>query len=68
MTGLETVTTFFAPHPEDLHGFGVLFPRGAGIDALGVLFNTSIFANRGSLRSETWIYAIDDISASYIRR
>jgi len=34
----------------------VLFPRGCGVEALGVLFNTSIFEGRGALRSETWIY------------
>lgn len=58
MAGLETATAFFDPHPEDVEGFGVLFPRGCGIDALGVLFNTSIFSGRGHLRSETWIYAL----------
>lgn len=55
-TRVLTATAFFAPSNNDLHGFGVLFPRGAGIDALGVLFNTDIFAGRGTLRSETWIY------------
>lgn len=60
MTGLETATAFFEPRPDDLQGFGVLFPRGCGVDALGVLFNTSIFTGRGSLRSETWIYALAD--------
>jgi oxygen-dependent protoporphyrinogen oxidase len=60
MTGLETSTVFFEPHTDDLEGFGVLFPRGCGVDALGVLFNTSIFPNRGPLRSETWIYALDE--------
>src|SRR5690606_35693973 len=63
-TGLETVTAFFEPRPDDLQGFGVLFPRGVGIDALGVLFNTSIFDNRGPFRSETWIYSLDDVGAS----
>jgi oxygen-dependent protoporphyrinogen oxidase len=52
---LVTTTMFFAPHPEDLRGFGVLFPARSGIRALGVLFNTDIFANRGGARSETWI-------------
>lgn len=64
MTGIETSTVFFEPHDDDLEGFGVLFPRGCGIDALGVLFNTSIFPNRGPLRSETWIYAVDERSSS----
>ncbi len=64
MTGLETVTAFFEPRPDDLRGFGVLFPRDCGIDALGVLFNTCIFRGRGSSRSETWIYASDDTTAA----
>lgn len=57
MSGLETVTAFFEPHANDIEGFGVLFPRGSGVDALGVLFNTCIFRERGTLRSETWIYS-----------
>ena len=52
---LATVTMFFAPHPGDLRGFGVLFPEPTGIHALGVLFNTDIFERRGRFRSETWI-------------
>ena len=56
MASIATVTAFFPPHPEDLRGFGVLFPRGEGVQALGVLFNSDIFAGRSSLRSETWIY------------
>ena len=50
-----TVTAFFEPATTDLHGFGVLFPRGAGINALGVLFNSDIFSGRSAVRSETWI-------------
>lgn len=52
---LVTVTTFFEPHPSDLHGFGMLFPAGAGIHALGVLWPSDIFAGRGPARAETWI-------------
>ena len=52
-----SVTAFFEPRPDDLRGFGVLFPRGAGVDALGVLFNSDIFPGRSALRSETWILA-----------
>jgi oxygen-dependent protoporphyrinogen oxidase len=52
---LATVTAFFAPHPADLRGFGVLFPAGTGVGALGVLFNADIFPQRGAVRSETWI-------------
>jgi len=52
---LLTVTMFFAPSPDDLRGFGVLFPATAGVQALGVLFNADIFAGRSDFRSETWI-------------
>lgn len=52
---LTTVTMFFVPHPDDVRGFGVLFPAASGIQALGVLFNTDIFDGRGRFRSETWI-------------
>jgi len=56
MVSLRPVTAFYAPHPGDLRGFGILFPRSAGIQALGALFNCDIFEARGDLRSETWIY------------
>jgi protoporphyrinogen oxidase len=56
MTSLVAVTAFFDPHPDDLRGFGILFPRGTGIDALGAMFNTDMFDGRSALRSETWIY------------
>jgi oxygen-dependent protoporphyrinogen oxidase len=69
MTNLLSVTAFYPPHPADTRGFGVLFPRGVGIEALGVLFNSDMFEGRGEHRSETWIYgnsvpvAIDAIRA-----
>lgn len=52
---LVTVTSFFEPHPSDLHGFGMLFPAGIGVHALGVLFPCDIFEGRGATRAETWI-------------
>ena len=58
---LVTVTTFFDPHLDDVRGFGVLFPRACGVRALGALFNTDIFAGRGSVRSETWIVGDRDL-------
>lgn len=64
MTGVETVTAFFEPRSDDLQGFGVLFPRGCGVDALGVLFNTCIFRGRGDYRSETWLYAADEVTTA----
>jgi len=66
MTNLLSVTAFFRPHPADTRGFGILFPRGLGVTALGVLFNTDMFAGRGDLRSETWIYG--DPSADVVER
>ncbi len=54
---LATVTAFFEPHADDLRGFGVLFPRASGVHASGVLMNAEIFEGRGSLRSESWIFA-----------
>ena len=65
MTGVESVTAFYEPHAADDSGFGVLFPRGTGVQALGVLFNASIFRGRSRLRSETWIYpASTEVAAS----
>jgi protoporphyrinogen/coproporphyrinogen III oxidase len=55
MAPLVTTTMFFAPHPADVRGFGVLFPQRSGVRALGVLNNTDIFAGRARGRSETWI-------------
>lgn len=52
---LIAATAFFDPHPADLQGFGVLFPRGTA-RALGVLFDTEIFEDRGPWRVERWIY------------
>jgi protoporphyrinogen/coproporphyrinogen III oxidase len=58
---LVTVTMFFAPHIDDVRGFGVLFPQACGVRALGALFNTDIFAGRGDARSETWIVGDRDM-------
>ena len=52
---LATVTLFFEPHPDDIRGFGVLFPEPSGAAALGVLFNADIFDGRSDVRSETWM-------------
>ncbi len=53
---LISVTAFFEPTKSDRKGFGCLFPKAQGFQALGVLFNASIFSGRSSKRSETWIY------------
>lgn len=52
---LVTVTQFYNVNPKQPQGFGVLFPPCEKTQARGVLFNSTIFANRSSLRSETWI-------------
>jgi len=56
MTSLLSVTAFYPPHADDTCGFGILFPRNTGVTALGVLFNSDMFAGRSDRRSETWIY------------
>jgi oxygen-dependent protoporphyrinogen oxidase len=56
MVPLLRVTAFFEPGENTVPGFGTLFPRGEGVRALGVLFNTNIFPNRGEGHSESWIY------------
>jgi len=56
MTSLLSVTAFYPESRDDVSGFGVLFPRPSGIKALGVLFNSDMFDDRSSMRSETWIY------------
>lgn len=63
MVSLVTVTAFFDPRADDVRGFGVLFPRSSGIDALGALFNSDIFAGRSAVRSETWIYGDVSVAA-----
>lgn len=56
MVPLLRVTAFFPSSENSVNGFGVLFPRSQGVRALGVLFNTNIFPNRGEGHSESWIY------------
>jgi oxygen-dependent protoporphyrinogen oxidase len=63
MVSIAIATAFFEPRPDDVRGFGVLFPRSAGVRALGVLFNAEIFEGRSDLRSETWIYGDRDVSS-----
>lgn len=55
MLSLVTVTCFYRPVPEQLNGFGCLFPRDQGFRARGVLMNDAIFDGRSDQRSETWI-------------
>jgi oxygen-dependent protoporphyrinogen oxidase len=52
---LARVTCFFEKSPEDLEGFGCLFPKSQGFHSLGVLFDSCIFPERSNFRSESWI-------------
>ena len=56
MLPLVRVTAFYPKSENSIGGFGILFPRHQGVRALGVLFNTNIFENRGEGHSESWIY------------
>lgn len=56
MVPLLRVTAFYKSEENSWPGFGTLFPREEGVRALGVLFNTNIFPNRGEGHSESWIY------------
>lgn len=51
---IVTATVFFQNTPK-IRGFGCLFPKDQNFSALGVLFSTDIFAQRGLGRTETWI-------------
>jgi oxygen-dependent protoporphyrinogen oxidase len=55
MLPLVRITAFYADG-ETPTGRGVLFPRGGDIRALGVLYNTNVFPDRGGQYSESWIY------------
>lgn len=55
MLPLVRVTAFYPASENTIGGFGILFPRGQGVTALGVLFNTNIFPERGAGHSESWI-------------
>ena len=68
MTTLSLATAFFPPHDRDLHGFGVLFPRGCGVEALGVRFDSDIFpaALDRKWRTETWISRVDESQCGFL--
>ncbi len=56
MLPLVRITAFYPDEETHQKGRGILFPRGGGIRALGVLFNTHIFPQREGQYSESWIY------------
>lgn len=64
---LYSVNVFYdKPLAEQQPGFGVLFPRGQGIDPLGVLLNSFIFQRKEKGFSETWIFG--DVHPSGMER
>jgi oxygen-dependent protoporphyrinogen oxidase len=56
MLPLVRVTAFYPDDKTRQKGRGILFPRGGGIRALGVVFDSNIFPDRGGQYSESWIY------------
>ncbi|MCZ8344486.1 MAG: NAD(P)-binding protein [Leptospira sp.] len=64
MISLTSITRFSKERITKKPCFGILFPEGEGINALGVLSNSDIFPNRvdksinrnNETSSETWIY------------
>jgi oxygen-dependent protoporphyrinogen oxidase len=55
MLPIISVTAWFAETSDDIAGFGCLFTEEENRKSLGVLFNSSMFENRGPYRSESWI-------------
>lgn len=55
MKSLCSVKLFFARAGSFPLGFGCLIPQKFGLNSLGVLFNTTIFAGRDKTYNETWI-------------
>jgi protoporphyrinogen oxidase len=68
MTTLGLTTAFFPRDDRDLHGFGVLFPRDCGVEALGVRFDSDIFPAHQDpkWRVETWITRVDDSKCGFL--
>jgi oxygen-dependent protoporphyrinogen oxidase len=56
MLPLVRVTAFYPGGETRQKGRGVLFPRGGGIRALGVVFDANIFPDRDGQYCESWIY------------
>lgn len=56
MLPLVRITAFYADEGTHLRGRGILFPRGGGVRALGVLLDRNIFPGREGQYCESWIY------------
>jgi oxygen-dependent protoporphyrinogen oxidase len=64
MCNLVSVTNFYH-EPSPVLGFGVLYPQGENITALGTLFNDTIFTGRVKHgHSQTWIYQTKESNES----
>jgi len=57
MKSLLSINLFFKQGPTFPSGFGCLIPQKLGLQSLGVLFNSFIFAGRDTTYNETWILA-----------
>lgn len=56
MLPLVRITAFYDDADTQLRGRGILFPRGEGVRALGVLLDRNIFPGREGQYCESWIY------------
>jgi oxygen-dependent protoporphyrinogen oxidase len=56
MLPLVRITAFYQDDEPHQRGRGILFPRGEGIRAIGVLLDRSIFPGRDGQYCESWIY------------
>ncbi len=56
MLPLVRITAFYPEEEVHQGRRGILFPRGGDIRALGLLFDTNVFPQRGGQYSESWIY------------
>ena len=56
MLPLVRVTAFYPDPGTHQRGRGILFPRGGGVRALGVLLDRNIFPGRDGQYCESWIY------------
>jgi oxygen-dependent protoporphyrinogen oxidase len=56
MLPLVRITAFYPEGTPHQRGRGILFPRGGGVRALGVLLDRNIFPGREGQYCESWIY------------
>lgn len=62
-----TSVTIICKKSVPLDGFGILFPKGERVNALGVLLNKNIFENRSEIgHTQTWIFGGDKLDISHL--